>query len=143
MDFFSKKICSFQPINARALHASSLEVSIFLDKVCGGFFYVPPQRRKLWPGLGSSPTQDAGHRQDYYMFSDLESPKTFICNCYWVGGRSNIWHLKWWWVYKFQNKNRVNLPATLDWKMMQFDLPMYLCSKEWQEKSPTRWVFQR
>ena len=30
------------------------------------------------------------HHQDYSIFS-RESLKTFICDCYWVGGRSNIY----------------------------------------------------
>ena len=39
--------------------------------------------------------------------------------------------LKWWWVYSLPSppKKMVNLRATLDWKMMQFDLPMYFVQK--------------
>ena len=45
--------------------------------------------------LRSTPPPSNSHHQDYYTFS-TESLKTFICHCYWVGGRSNISHQMSW-----------------------------------------------
>ena len=41
--------------------------------------------------LDLQPPPSSSYHQDFYVFSS-ESLKTFICHCYWVGGRSKVSH---------------------------------------------------